>query len=713
VKQVVLSRSGVEVRDVPSPAVQPGTVLVRTEASCISTGTELSGVRSSNTPLWKKALEKPEQVKRFARLVMDEGIGKARSLLEGKLAEANPVGYSAVGRVVALGEGVSDLAANERVACAGAQSAHHAEILCVPRNLCVAVPDGVSNEDASTVSLGAIALQGVRRLEPTLGEAIVVIGLGLIGQLTVQLLRTAGCRTIGLDLDPRRIADAVAGGLDIGIDPAREASVEQVHRLTDGNGADGVIVTAASPSDDIISTAFRMCRRKARVVLVGDVGLDLKREDVYAKELDLRMSTSYGPGRYDRLYEEQGLDYPVAYVRWTENRNMAEYLRQIARGHVDLGRLKRAVFPLERAPEAYRALADKASAPLVAFLDYGAAEKSLDRIVASAPIRPRQGRIRLALVGAGAFGRTMHVPLIQGMKEAFDLAAVVSRRGLQASTLAQQVGAAVSATDLSDVLQRDAADAVLITTRHDSHAALTLQALNAGKHVLVEKPLCISREQLVQIEARIAELGDGCPVLLTGFNRRFAPHAVKTKDLLAKRSNPFVLTYRVNAGYLPPDHWVHGAEGGGRNIGEACHFYDLIGFFAGAPVKTVDARGIAPSSGHYLRSDNFSATLTFEDGSLATVIYTALGYADEPKEQIEIYCDGRIIRIVDFRDFSVAGAGATSAKLSVADKGHSAQLQAFAKAVSGKSGWPMSWTEQKQAMQIAFDVEDAIQGRQA
>ena len=371
-KQVLLTRAGVEVREVPAPQVEPGAVLVRVSHSCISVGTEMSGVRASNLPLWKRALQRPDQVRRIATIVAKEGLDTARAMVRTKLAEAQPVGYSAVGKVLAVGAGISDLAEGDRVACAGAQSAHHAEFICVPRNLVAPVPETVSDRDAATVTLGAIALQGIRRLAPTLGETIVVIGLGVIGQLTVQILRSAGARVIGVDPDRARLAEAAALGIDMAVHPDDSDPATQASRLTDGNGADGVIVTAATPSSEVMSTAFRMCRRKARVVLVGDVGLDLQRSDIYPKELDFLISTSYGPGRYDRTYEESGLDYPIAYVRWTENRNMAEYLRQIADKRVRPDLMKAKEFAVERATEAYAALADPAERPLFAILAYEA-----------------------------------------------------------------------------------------------------------------------------------------------------------------------------------------------------------------------------------------------------------------------------------------------------------------------------------------------------
>jgi len=709
-KQVLLTRAGVEVRDVPEPQVEPGCVLVRVSHSCISVGTEMSGVRESNLPLWKRTLQRPDQVRRLAMLVAHEGLDTARAMVRTKLAEAQPIGYSAVGRVIAAGDGVSDLSLGDRVACAGAQSAHHAEIICVPRNLTVAVPEAVCDRDASTVTLGAIALQGVRRMQPTLGESIVVIGLGVIGQITVQLLKSAGARVIGVDIDRKRLAEAAALGIDANVHPDDVDPIAQATRLTDGQGADGVIVTAASPSNEVVSTAFRMCRRKARVVLVGDVGLDLQRDDIYVKELDFLISTSYGPGRYDRTYEESGLDYPIAYVRWTENRNMAEYLRQIAGGRVQLAKVTGSAFPVARASEAYRALSDPAERPLCAFLVYDVSDAppTNRRIESCAGAwRAPAGAVRVGLIGAGNFAKSMHLPLLQKMQRDYALRAIASRQGHVADTLARQYGAAVSATDVDVVLDDPDIDAVLIATRHDSHAALAIKALDRGKHVLVEKPLCLTAAQLADIDATVKRLGDGCPVLMTGFNRRFSPHVGAVKALIDRRSNPFIADYRVNAGYIPLDHWVHGAEGGGRNVGEACHFYDLIGYLAGAPVTTVEAHAIRPTTAHYARNDNFVAVLAFEDGSIANVTYTALGSADFPKELLDIYGDGRVLQIIDFREFKATGCKAKQFKEH--DKGHAGELAAFRRAIRGETAWPIPWWQQAQAMRIAFRIQELLQ----
>ncbi|MCX8007087.1 MAG: bi-domain-containing oxidoreductase [Coriobacteriia bacterium] len=712
-KQVLVRQGQVLVEEVPAPEVEAGAVVVSVDHSCISIGTELAGVRASEMPLWKRAMRNPDKVLAVLKMAATQGFGHAKDAVEGRLHSGDPTGYSAAGIVLAVGEGVADIAPGQRVACAGAKHANHAEVICVPRNLVVPVPDGVSLKHASTVTLGAIALQGVRRAAPTLGESFVVIGLGVLGQLTVQILKANGCKVIGSDLDEGRIALAERLGCDVGLRAEDGDAVERVARLTDGYGADGVIITAAASTSEIVSTAFRMCRRKGRVVLVGDVGLDIRREDIYTKELDFLISTSYGPGRYDARYEEHGLDYPIGYVRWTENRNMAEYLRLVADGAIDLDAMIARVYTVDEAPAAYEALRSGSDRPLMVLLSYPRTREEREvRRVPNPTVRPAGGgAVRIALIGAGGFAKGMHLPNIKAHPDLVTLHAVCSRTGHNATAVARQYGAAYATTDVDEVLADPDVDAVLIATRHDLHADLALRALAAGKHVLVEKPLGISREEVERLVAFFEEQERGsahAPVLLTGFNRRFSPFAVRLKELLARRSDPMQIVYRMNAGYVPLDHWVHGPEGGGRNIGEACHIYDLFTYLTGARVASVRADAIVPRTGAYARNDNFTAIVSFDDGSVATLVYTALGSAQHPKEQAEVYCDGRVYVLDDYRALRVVGSPASGVETRLVDKGQAAELLSFVRVVREGGQWPIPLWEQVQAMSIAFDVEEAL-----
>lgn len=714
-KQVLIKQGKIILEDVPAPAVEPATLLVRVEYSCISIGTEMSGVKATGLPLWKRALKQPENVKKALAMIASQGISKASSQISERLTAAIPTGYSAAGVVIAVGAGVEGFRPGDRVACAGAQCAFHAEFICVPKNLTVLVDDAVSSDHASTVTLGAIALQGVRRASPTLGETFVVIGLGILGQLTAQLLKANGCRVIGVDLDQDRVRLATELGMDVGISNESASDVEQVNRLTGGIGADGVIITAATPADAVISTAFKMCRRKGRVVLVGDVGLHLNRADFYQKELDFFISSSYGPGRYDANYEERGLDYPVAYVRWTENRNMAEYLRLVAEGRIRLAPLVSTTFPIGEATAAYETLKDVRTKPLMVLLSYPASasanDSSVSRIITNpAALAGTGDRVRLAVVGAGSFAKGMHLPNIRDMADRYQLHTVISRTGHNAVATAKQFGALNASTDFEATLEDASIDAVLIATRHNLHAGMVLKALLAGKHVLVEKPLAITQEELDQVNAFYANASGPQPILLTGFNRRFSPHARRIKELVSARTNPMVLNYRMNAGYIPLEHWVHTEEGGGRNIGEACHIYDLFTFLTGSKVTSVTAHAITPKTGYYSATDNFVATLAFADGSVATLTYTALGSRDYPKEQLEVFVDGMTIAMNDFKSLQVTGSKAVGLETKLSEKGQKEELQIFAEAIKTGSEWPIALWEQNQVTEIAISVQRFLSG---
>jgi predicted dehydrogenase/threonine dehydrogenase-like Zn-dependent dehydrogenase len=707
-KQVLIKKGGAVVAEVPAPAIEPGEVLVRTRVSCLSVGTEMSGMRSSGIPLWRRVIQQPEKVASVLQMVAAQGLRRTWSLVEEKRDAAHPTGYSAAGVIVEVGAGIEDLAPGDRVACAGNQYAHHAEMIRVPRNLCVRLPDELDWESASTVTLGAIALQGVRRAQPTLGESFVVIGLGILGQLTAQLLRANGCRTIGVDLERSRLSLASQLGLHVGLHPDDGDDIDQVARLTDGLGADGVIITAAAPSDSIVSTAFRMCRKKGRVVLVGDVGLHLNRADFYAKEIDFLISASYGPGRYDQRYEERGMDYPVSYVRWTENRNMAAYLALLAENRVRVAPLVSSRYPIAEAKHAYESLS-ATERPLMVLLTYPPGEEAPRRVIRLRDTPAAHAtKIRIALVGAGGFARAAHLPNLQTLKDRFQLQAVVSRNGQTAMQAAQQFGAAYASTDYSAVLQDPDVDAVIIATRHHLHGSMALEALRAGKHALVEKPLALTAAELAALDDFIASSDGGpCPVLLTGYNRRFSTYARALARLLEGRSGPFLLNYRMNAGYIPRDHWVHGHEGGGRNLGEACHIYDLFTFLAGAQAVDVSARSIVPASQHYLRNDNFVATIAFKDGSVATLTYTALGNKEYSKEVADLYVDGKVARLDDYKHLHVYGVRGGGLRTAVQEKGLKEELLAFANGIAAGQ-WPIPWWQQLQSARIALAVESAI-----
>jgi predicted dehydrogenase/threonine dehydrogenase-like Zn-dependent dehydrogenase len=709
-KQALILDGKIVVWEVPSPVVDKGCVLVAVEHSCISIGTEMSSIRSSAVPLWRRALKQPDKIKWVLNNVCTGGLTRTRQLVEGKVLSAKATGYSAAGMVIQVGKGVEGFAIGDRVACAGGQCAYHAEVICVPVNLAVPIPDNISFADASTVALGAIALQGVRRASPTLGENFVVIGLGIIGQITVQLLKANGCRVIGMDLEQHRTETALALGMDLALGSEGDSFLEHVARLTDGVGVDGVIITAATISSEVISNAFSMCRKKGRVVLVGDVGLDIKREDMYAKELDFFISTSYGPGRYDRHFEEEGLDYPIPYVRWTENRNMQAYVALLGTGKIKIEPLVSAIFPIESAAEAYTAIEDASKKTLAILLSYPepVEQRNICSIIRTHKTAPASSdKVRIGIVGIGGFLKSTHLPNLRALSDKYIVTAVVSKSGHNAADTARRVGATIIASDLTQVVADPDIDAFIITTRHNLHASMTIAALRAGKHVLCEKPLALTREELNEIRGFYDDLSDDhpVPILLTGFNRRFSPYARRIKEILADRTNPLIINYRMCGAYTPPDHWIHGPEGGGRNLAEACHIYDFFNYITGARVAGVIATAIRPKSMYYSVRDNFIATVSFEDGSIATLTYTVMGSKDYPKEQCEIYCDGKVLVLMDYQRLTISGSNVKGLKTPLQDKGHNQELVEFARSILHGTGWPIPLWQQIQAMEIAFEIE--------
>ena len=708
-KQLLLNNGAVHVDNVPAPIVEPGTVLVSVSHSCISIGTEMAGVRSSALPLWQRVLKHPEEVKQVMSMVADQGIRRIHRMVKSKITSGTALGYSAAGLVVEVGDGVSDLRIGDRVACAGAQCAHHAEVIRVPRNLVSKIPENIDFSHASTVTLGAIAMQGIRRMSPTMGEAFVVLGLGIIGQITVQMLKANGCRVIGVDIDRNRVRLARECGADAAFHPDDEDAIQHAFRLTDGYGVDGVVVTAASSDDKLISQAFQMCRKKGRVVLVGDVGLDINREDIFKKELDFLISTSYGPGRYDPTYEDGGIDYPLSYVRWTENRNMSEYLRLVSANQIKLVSLISKIVDIDQASNAYEEL--KASNQdllvLLHYPDSRGVSASSREITNPSAISRKSGALRVALVGAGGFAKGMHLPNMESLADKVHLHAVMSRTGHNAQATAKQFGAAYATTNISQIICDPNVDVLLIATRHNLHASMVLEGLRAGKHVIVEKPLALTQGELEAIQDFYRENPAG-PVLMTGFNRRFSPHLKLIHEVIARRSNPMIINYRMNAGHIPLDSWVHGEEGGGRNLGEACHIYDLFTYLTGAKVEAVSTHAICPTTSYYGVTDNFVVTMRFDDGSVATLTYTALGSKACSKERMEIYVDGKVLSLDDYKILEIVGARHKGLKTSIMDKGQRQELIEFADSIFAGGEWPIPLWQQIQATEIALRVEEQI-----
>lgn len=708
-KQVLIQNGGAIISDVPAPQVSPKNILVRIDYSCISVGTEMAGVRMSGLPLYQRALKQPENVKRVMEMMRDQGVKRTLDRVTGKLAAGSATGYSAAGVIIEIGADVDGFSVGERVACAGAGIANHAEVIDVPINLAVKIPDAVGTDIASTVTLGAIAMQGVRRAQPTLGETFVVVGLGILGQMTVQMLSANGCRVIGVDLDTKRIKQAEENGMDIGIDPKFENYIERVLKYTDGMGADCVLITAATASNQVISDAMQACRKKGRVVLVGDVGLDLNRADFYKKELDFLISTSYGPGRYDPAYEEGGQDYPLPYVRWTENRNMQAYLELLANRKVKLDGFYQTPFSIDRANEAYDSLKGDGDKPLMVLLQYPLRPEALSRRVdIKSSVTQKADKIRVAIAGASSFVQGMHLPNMVILRNDYELRAIMSRTGANARGVATQYQAAYCTTDYEEILKDEQVDLVMITTRHDLHGQMALQALRAGKHAFVEKPLTLKVDELAEIGQFYAKNPDG-PLLMVGFNRRFSPAMQTIRQILEERTTPIIANYRMNAGFIPPEHWVNGPEGGGRNIGEACHIYDLFNSLCdGSKEVGVSAYSIDPVSKQWNKNDNFVATIKYADGSVCTLTYTALGDKSFPKERMEIFADGKVILMDDYKSVTVHGCKHKGWVAKIVQKGQLQELQALADTLLRGKPWPISLSDQIQASRISLEVERQI-----
>jgi predicted dehydrogenase/threonine dehydrogenase-like Zn-dependent dehydrogenase len=708
--QALIKKGRVLPETVPAPVVSKESVLIKVVNSCISAGTEMSGVVSSGKSLIKRALEQPENVKKVLNMVKSEGILQAYAKIKGKLDSDSPTGYSISGVVLAAGVGVSTFKAGDPVAAAGAGYANHAEYVDVPENLVVKMPPGMDFKTASSVALGSIAMQGVRRADLKLGEFCTVIGAGIIGLLSVQMLRLSGVRVAVSDFDARRLEIAKALGAELIINPGNENLLDVVYSWSNGYGVDAVLYTAATQSSEPLSQAFQMCKRKGRVVLVGVVGMEIKRQDMYSKELDFLISTSYGPGRYDKNYEEKGLDYPYSYVRWTENRNMTEYLRLVHSGAIKLDRLIDSVYPIEQVTEAFESFQKSANKPLMVLLDYGQPEPaqletylSHDRKVVFQSNPVHRKVVNIALIGAGNFATGMHLPNIAKLPNKYRLHAVMNRTGHKAKAVAQQYQASYATTNYDDILNDRDVDLVLIATRHDSHAELALRALEAGKHVFVEKPLATSQEELDKIKAFYEGDAPDKPVLFTGFNRRFSKYAVEIKKNTDKRMNPLFIRYRMNAGYIPLDHWVH--ENGGRIVGEACHIIDLATALTNSAITSICVESLTPKTEKYSESDNKAITLKYADGSVASIEYFAVGSKDLGKEFMEVHFDGKSIILDDYKSLKGYGVKINEITTEISEKGQLEELLALNETLRGnKSEWPIALWDMVQTTEATFAI---------
>lgn len=675
------------VADVPVPAVELGSVLVRTSASLVSAGTERMMVQFAEKSLIAKALARPDLVRQVVDKVRRDGLLATLNVVRDRLDQPMPLGYSAVGRVLEVGAEVTEFTPGARVACAGAGFANHAEFVSVPQTLCVPVPGAVPDEEAVFATLGAIALHGVRLADLRLGEFVVVIGLGLLGQPTAQLARAAGCRVVGVDLLADRNDLARRLGADLAVTP--DAADETVRAWSNGHGADAVLITADAPGNEPIELAGTVARDRAVVVAVGAVGMAIPRRTFYGKELRFLVSRSYGPGRYDPSYEIDGHDYPIGYVRWTERRNLSAFLDLVAAGQVRVAPLITHRFAIESAPQAYEVITGKRAGPYLGVVLTYPGEAPVDRVVRLAPERrvtaePRQ--TRLGVLGAGSFASATLLPALKEAGATF--VGIASRQGLTARTCGRRFGFGYCTTDERQILEDASVSAIVVATRHNLHAAQALASREAGKHVFVEKPLCLTADELDRIARGFAE--PDAPILMVGFNRRFAPLAQTMAEFLSGVREPLVAHYRVNAGFVPPDHWVQDPRvGGGRILGEVCHFVDFLGWLFRDRPSAVSAHAL-PDSGRY-RGDNVVISLRYPNGCAGTITYVACGARDLGKERVEVHGGGRSAVLEDFRRLELFRGGTRRVHRSRLgqDKGHRAECVAFVRAIEQGTGSPI------------------------
>jgi predicted dehydrogenase len=691
--------------EIPVPKLAPGAVLIRTSRSLISSGTERMLLEFGRAGWLDKVRQQPEKVHQVLDKIRTDGILATLEAVRSKLDQPIPLGYCNVGRIVEVGAGVTEFAVGDRVVSNGS----HAEFVAVGRNLCARIPELVSDDEAVFVPLAAIALQGLRLAAPAMGERCCVIGLGLIGLIAVQLLRANGCKVLGVDPDPAKSALAQQFGAEVVDLRAGEDVLKATERFSSGEGIDCVLITAATDSNEPIEHAARMCRQRGRIVLVGVTGLQLNRADFYQKELSFQVSCSYGPGRYDEVYESRGIDYPFGLVRWTEQRNFQAVLQLLGSRQLDVKPLISHRFEFGRAAGAYDLLADRAQPSLGILLEYKGAAQA-PAIVRNLPLQAAAMQVPsanpgVAFIGAGNYAGRVLIPAFRA--SGARLVAVATANGVNAARYGRRYGFELVSTDVDAVLGMPEVDVVVIATRHDTHAQFVQRALAAGKHVFVEKPLALNDAEIDAIEAHLHRPALGrTPMLTVGFNRRFAPLALQMKALLGAIPQPKSFIVTVNAGAAPRGHWTVGAAGGGRIIGEACHFLDFLRYLAGSPIVSNvtrrtggDAKAADPS---------VCVTLNFADGSVGTLHYLSDGHASYPKERVEVFAGGRVLQLDNFRRLQGFGWPSFGSKrLWRQDKGQNALASAFLTAIKTGAAAPIPLDEILEVSRATVAVSEA------
>ncbi len=683
--------------EVPFPALGPGQVLVRNHYSLISAGTEGKTVKDARLGYIGKARARKEEVKKVIQTAKTLGLMETYRLVMNKLDAPSALGYSCAGEVIAVSDDVKDFRIGDRVACGGA-TAVHAEVVVIPVNLCVKLKDQVNMPEAAFTTLGAIAMQGVRQADLKLGENCVVIGLGLLGQITSQLLRASGVTVTGIDIDQRQVDQALKYSCDHTFNRNNEQLEQAIAQLTDGHGTDAVIITAATTSTDPIDLAGSLCRKKGKVIIVGAVPTGFQRKNFYNKELDLRMSCSYGPGRYDSEYEEQGIDYPFAYVRWTENRNMQAFADLMAAGRINIRPLVTHTFPFQDAKKAYDLILARTEPFAGIVLEYDLKKTLQSRVTLNTGITAASDA-KVGMIGAGSFGQNFLLPALKGKATLVNIA---TARPNNARNVADKFGFAQCTGNADEVIADKNINTVFIATRHDSHARYVKAAVEQGKNVFTEKPLCLYPHELEEIAAAWKEH----PVrLMVGYNRRFAPLTLQLKKQL-NSTLPVSVIYRINAGIVPKEHWIHDPKtGGGRIIGEVCHFIDYCSFIAGSKINAISAYAMKDPSG---LSDTITISMKMENGSIASIAYFSNGNKDLPKEYIEVFNGGLVGIIEDFKELRLLGPKGTRKEKGVMDKGHKAEVDAFIRSVNEGTPCPIPFDEIYNTTDYTFKAIESI-----
>jgi len=706
-KQIIqnLETGKVRLVEVPVPIIGNGELLIQTTTSLISIGTEKMLVEFGKSGWIDKARQQPDKVKQVIQKIKNDGVTQTIKSVQSKLDTPLPMGYCNVGRVIQVGKNIDQFKVGDRVVSNGP----HAECVAVTENLCARIPDNVKDEQAAFTVISSIALQGIRLANPTIGETFVVIGLGLIGLLTVQILHANGCKVIGIDINTEKlnVADEL-GARTINANELNDP-FQSISGLTGGKGVDGVLITTSTKSNDPVHNAAQMCRKRGRIVLVGVTGIELLRSDFYEKELSFQVSCSYGPGRYDYEYEKKGNDYPIGYVRWTEQRNFDAILALLSSGNLDIGQLVTHRYHFEEAESVYKSIFYQKSVLGVIFMYNKIDDKDIlirkVRINNNASVQYKNDNPVIGLIGAGAFTSQYILPCL--LRTQAILHSIASKSGVNSTHLGEKYNFQYSVTDVDEIFDNNQINTVFITTRHDTHASLVKRALENGKNVFVEKPLALNHTELDQINSVISDANSR---LMIGFNRRFAPLVTRIKNMITSDASPRSYIYTINSGAIPSDHWIHDSQvGGGRIIGEVCHFIDLLRFLSDSSIQTVNSTVLSSNSIGKKLNDIITINIRFQDGSIGTIHYFSNGHKSFPKERLEIFSNGRIIQMDNFKQLKTFGWKGFNQKMTFSqDKGHYNGIKAFIDSITHGKDSPIPYDEIFEVTKCSFDIVDFI-----